>query len=155
MMCASSSTTRIFEVIGDIPSIDHRAVSALSRLRDRNVNSPCCLRLRPILAGPEYELDGVAQQPEPIADLPLQVATIGEVEQPDIVHEQHHRRRLRARLRAVAEAQAPPLVAGWRMLVEGLPEDLVQLVGGHLDSSLPDDLQRHRQDAADALLRLR
>src|SRR6266487_3637732 len=39
-MCASSSTTRIFEVIGPIPSIDHPAVSAVSRLRDRNVNSP-------------------------------------------------------------------------------------------------------------------
>src|SRR5437773_446417 len=38
-MCASSSTTRIFEVTA-IPSIDHRAVSALSRLSDRNVNSP-------------------------------------------------------------------------------------------------------------------
>src|SRR5439155_5201935 len=38
-MCASSSTTRIFEVTA-IPSIDHPAVSALSGLRDRNVNSP-------------------------------------------------------------------------------------------------------------------
>src|SRR5438093_7647634 len=37
-MCASSSTTRIFEVTA-IPSIDHPAVSALSGLRDRNVNS--------------------------------------------------------------------------------------------------------------------
>src|SRR5439155_6127297 len=38
-MCASSSTTRIFEVTA-IPSIDHPAVSGLSGLRDRNVNSP-------------------------------------------------------------------------------------------------------------------
>src|SRR5947207_5777979 len=38
-ICASSSTTRIFEVTA-IPSIDHPAVSALSGLRDRNVNSP-------------------------------------------------------------------------------------------------------------------
>src|SRR3989442_9530448 len=121
MMCGWSTTTGIFEVIGDIPSIDHRAVSALSRLRDRNVNSPCCFRLGPILAGPEHELDRVAQQSEPVADLPLQVATVGEVEQPDVVHEQHNSRRLRARLRAVAEAQAPALVAGRRMLVEGLP----------------------------------
>src|SRR5438094_9203681 len=38
-MCASSSTTRIFEVTA-IPSIDHPAVIGLSGLRDRNVNSP-------------------------------------------------------------------------------------------------------------------
>src|SRR5439155_8138794 len=234
-MCASSSTTRIFEVTA-IPSIDHPAVSALSGLRDRNVNSPrltsppcgevgsgatrpCrvggpspphlvgrsararsappgrgtltsppCGEVgssakrparwgpspphlvgrsararsapagwggRLIFIGPEYKLQRVPCQPEPVAHLLLQVSPVGEVQEPCVVDEENDRRRLRLRLRRVAETKPPTVVARRGMLDEGLPEDLVQLVGGHLDSPLPDDLQRHRHDPADAFLRLR
>src|SRR5438552_17149558 len=133
-MCASSSTTRIFEVTA-IPSIDHPAVSALSGLRDRNVNSPprgltsppsgevgsgakrprrvgCgpspphlvgrSARARSAPAGwghrlgfirPEYELQRVPCQPEPVADLLLQVSPVGEVQEPCVVDEENDRRR--------------------------------------------------------------
>src|SRR6184192_1951358 len=141
-MCASSSTTRIFEVTA-IPSIDHPAVSGLSGLRDRNVNSPRGLtsppcgkvgagatrpcrvggpspphlvgrsaRARSAPAGgggrlvfirPQNKLQRVPCQPEPVAHLLLQVSPVGEVQEPCVVDEENDRRRLRLRLRRVAE----------------------------------------------------
>src|SRR6266700_7344551 len=123
-MCASSSTTRIFEVIGAIASIDHRAVSALSRLRDRNVNSPRGLRPGAILVRAQDQLQRVPGQPKPVADLFLQVSPVGEMQEPCVVDEKNDRRRLRLRLGRVAETKAPAVVARRWMLHEGLPEDL-------------------------------
>src|SRR5581483_387373 len=85
----------------------------------------------------------------------LEVAPVGEVQKPDVVHEHHDSRRLRLRLRRVTEPEPLALEARGRVGVEGLAEHLVELVRRHLHAPLADDLERRRDHQLDALLGLR
>ncbi len=71
-----------------------------------------------------------------------------------VVDEQDHSGRLIARLGGVRRLQPPALEARRRMLEEGITDHLVQLVGRHLDPSLANHLERHRQQSADPFLGL-
>src|SRR5437016_9586454 len=107
-----------------IASIDHAPVRPLSILRDGNVNGlPAGFgTLLAGLARTEHELDRVSGQGEPFPDPLLQVAAVREVKQPDVVYEQHHRRRLGTSLRRVSELQPAALEARRRMVYEGLSQ---------------------------------
>src|SRR6266545_8174081 len=171
MMCFSSSTTSTFELIAaPIASIDHRQVRRLSYRCERNVNagyfaspprSPGATRVRAWLGrggtsalfSPESKLQRIAEQTEPVADLLLQVAPVGEVQQVRVVDEQHHGRGLATRLGGVRKPEPPALVAGRGVLEERLTQDPVELTRRHPQPALPDHLERGRQHRRDPLPR--
>src|SRR6267378_6317420 len=155
-MCASSSTTRTLKLKPAIPSIHHHPVIRMSGWRERNVNelalAPACSALVRTFA--QYELQRVALQAEPHADRLLQVPPVREMQQPDVVDEHDHRGRFGGRLGCVAKLEAAALEARGRVVGECLTEDLVQLVGRHLDAPMADDLEGCRDHRGDALFRL-
>src|SRR5436190_13310182 len=132
-MCFSSSTTRIFGlIVPPIASLDHRGVKAMFYRCERTVRR-LLLRgscTRPAaLFGAQHELDRVAHQTEPVANLLLEVAAVAEMQEVGVVHEQNHRGRLVLGSRAlrspgglcrVGQPQAPALVARRRVLLERL-----------------------------------
>src|SRR5205085_3162747 len=93
----------------------------------------------------EHQLDRVSSQAEPLPDPFLEVAAVREVQQADVVYEQHHRRSLGASLRRVSKLQPLALEARRGMIHERLAQNLVELVGGHLHPPLADNLERHRE----------
>src|ERR1700730_16777306 len=177
-MCASSSTTRTLKLNGAIPSIHHDPVIRMSDWRDELVNTASpprragrAPRARSALGGwggplggwggtsvrtgPQNELQRIPGEPEPLPDRLLQVPAVREMQQTDVVHEHHNGRCLGACLCCVAEFQTAALEAGRRVLVECLPEDLVELVRRHLDPALTDHLERGGNHGPEVLLRLR
>src|SRR6202158_1861130 len=127
-MCASSSTTRILELTtAATASIARRPARRLSCRHERNVKRR--LQLFPALgvgarrlAGrallptrPQHQLQRVAEQAEAIPDLLLEGPPVGEVEELGVVDEEDDCRSFPARLRGIAESEAPPLEARRRV----------------------------------------
>src|SRR5438309_5189147 len=105
-MCFSSSTTRILEVIGaPTASIDHYEIRRVFYTCEGNVNGLFCgsWPIPAPLIRTQDKLDRVANQPETVADLLLEVAPVREVEQVRVVDKQHDRWRFAGGLGRVAE----------------------------------------------------